>query len=74
MKELIKRINELANKSKTEGLSDEEKVEQNELRQKYIQAFKGNLKNTLMGVKVVDPMGNDVTPEKLLKEQNKKKN
>lgn len=64
----------MANKSKTEGLSDEEKVEQNELRQKYIQAFKGNLKNTLMGVKVVDPMGNDVTPEKLLKEQNKKKN
>lgn len=74
MKELIKRINELANKSKSVGLSEEEKEEQNKLRQQYIQNFRGNFKETLMNVKVVDQMGNDVTPEKLLKEQNKKKN
>lgn len=74
LKELIKRINELANKSKSLGLNEEEKEEQNKLRQKYIQNFRGNFKETLMNVKVVDQMGNNVTPEKLLKEQNKKKN
>ncbi len=74
MKELIKRINELANKSKSVGLSEEEKEEQSKLRQEYIQTFRGNFKETLMNVKVVDQMGNDITPEKLLKEQNKKKN
>ncbi len=74
MKELIKRINELAKKEKTTGLNQEEKEEQQRLRQEYIKVFRGNFKNTLMNVKVVDPLGNNVTPEKLLKEQNKKKN
>lgn len=74
MKDLLKRINELSKKSKSIGLSEEEKEEQNKLRQEYIQNFRGNFKETLMNVKVVDKMGNDVTPEKLLKEQNKRKN
>ncbi|MFY9214738.1 MAG: DUF896 domain-containing protein [Tissierellaceae bacterium] len=74
MKDLIKRINELAKKSKTLGLNEEEKIEQNALRQEYLNRFRENFKDTLMNVKVVDVMGNDVTPEKLLKEQNKKKN
>ncbi|NLY46609.1 MAG: DUF896 domain-containing protein [Tissierella sp.] len=74
MKELIKRINELANKSKSTGLSEAEKEEQNRLRQQYLDNFRGNFKETLMNVKVVDQMGNNITPEKLLKEQNKKKN
>ena len=74
MKDLIKRINELAKKSKTLGLNEKEKIEQNALRQEYLNRFRENFKDTLMNVKVVDVMGNDVTPEKLLKEQNKKKN
>jgi uncharacterized protein YnzC (UPF0291/DUF896 family) len=74
LKDLIKRINELAKKSKTLGLNEEEKIEQNALRQEYLNRFRANFKDTLMNVKVVDVMGNDVTPEKLLKEQNKKKN
>ena len=74
MKDLIKRINELANKSKTTELSPDEKAEQAELRKKYIENFRGSFKETLMNVKVVDPDGKDVTPEKLIKEQNKKKN
>lgn len=69
MKKLISRINELAKKSKDIGLSDEEKCEQTQLRQQYIEIFRGNFKETLMNVKVVDEMGNDVTPEKLLEEQ-----
>ncbi len=57
--ELIKRINELAKKSKTEGLSDAEKAEQQELREKYIQAFRQGVKNTLNNVYVVDENGNE---------------
>ncbi|HZJ83298.1 MAG TPA: DUF896 domain-containing protein, partial [Clostridia bacterium] len=44
------------------------------LRQEYIKNFRGSFKNTLMNLKVLDPLGNDVTPEKLLEEQKKKKN
>lgn len=69
MKELIKKINELANKSKTVGLTDEEKEKQKELRKEYISVFRGNMKETLMNVKVVDKEGKDVTPEKLKEEQ-----
>lgn len=69
MKDLIPRINELANKEKSEGLTAEEKKEQKELRNRYIQAFRGNLENTLMGIKVVDEEGRDVTPEKLKEKQ-----
>lgn len=73
MKDLIKRINELANKSKTIGLTEEEKLEQQRLRQEYITIFRGNMKETLMNVKVVDEEGNDVTPEKLKRQQYEKK-
>ena len=73
MKELIPRINELARKSKTTGLSDEEKKEQESLRKKYLESFRGNFLKTIENVKVVDEAGNDVTPKKLkdLKEKNK---
>ncbi len=69
MKDLIKRINELANKAKSEELSPEEKTEQAELRKKYLANFRGSFKETLMHVKEVDPEGTDVTPEKLIEEQ-----
>lgn len=73
MKDMIKRINELANKSKTVGLTEEEKEEQQKLRQEYLSVFRGNMKNTLLNVKVVDEEGNDVTPEKLKMEQERYK-
>ena len=73
MQELIKRINELANKSKAEGLTEEEKVEQANLRQEYIKIFRGNMKSTLLNTKVVDKNGKDVTPERLKDEQRKDK-
>lgn len=62
--ELIKRINELAKKAKTEGLTDEEKAEQAELRGKYIEAFRQGVKNTLNNVYVVDEKGNERKLEK----------
>lgn len=73
MDNLLKRINQLANKAKTEELSTDEKAEQVELRKKYIEEFRGSFKETLMNVKVVDEEGTDVTPEKLIEAQKKHK-
>ncbi|MFC6456832.1 MULTISPECIES: DUF896 domain-containing protein [Paenibacillus] len=50
----IKRINELARKAKSVGLTDEELEERNELRKRYINAFKSNLRNQLENIKFVD--------------------
>lgn len=58
MEELIKRINELAHKSKAEGLTEEEKAEQQKLRDAYRQAFRRNLQNQLDNTYVVDEKGN----------------
>ena len=64
MKELINRINELSKKSREEGLTDEEKQEQAELRQKYIQKFRQGMENTLSNVYIVDEKGNKRKVEK----------
>ena len=70
MDKLLQRINELARKSKTEiGLTAEEKVEQKDLRQQYIQNFRGTFNEILLNATVYDPEGTDVTPEKLKKVQ-----
>lgn len=63
--EMIKEINELAHKSKTVGLTDEEKKRQHELRQEYLRIFRSGFEQQLKTIKVVDEKGNDVTPKKL---------
>jgi uncharacterized protein YnzC (UPF0291/DUF896 family) len=60
----IERINELAKKAKTIGLSEEEKKERQRLRSEYINAFRGNLKATLDNVVIVDEHGNRRTLRK----------
>lgn len=57
MDETIKRINELYHKSQKMGLSEEEKVEQKELRQKYIDSIKGNLRGQLENMSIQRPDG-----------------
>lgn len=52
--EKIKRINELAKKSKDEGLSDIEKDEQAQLRKEYIEAVRNNFESTLELIQVVN--------------------
>ena len=52
--EKIKRINELANKSKLTELTPAEKKEQQKLRREYVDAFKANLKAQLDCIEVVD--------------------
>jgi uncharacterized protein YnzC (UPF0291/DUF896 family) len=54
MEEKIERINQLARKAKTVGLSDEEIDERNELRKQYIEIFKGNLKIQLDSIRYVE--------------------
>ena len=71
-KDKLKRISELANKSKQQELSSQEKKEQQELRDAYIKAFRGDFKEHLHSIKVVDKEGKDVTPEKLKKSKKKR--
>lgn len=57
-KEKIKRINFLAAKAKAEGLTDEEKAEQEALRNEYRENFRKNLMGQLENTYVVDEHGN----------------
>ncbi|MCT4634294.1 MAG: DUF896 domain-containing protein [Firmicutes bacterium] len=54
-KERIDRINALAKKAKTEGLTPEELKERDKLRKEYLEIFRGNFKNQLSNIKIVDP-------------------
>lgn len=53
----LKRINELAHKEKTEGLTEAEKAEQSRLRSEYLAAFKKNLVAQLDNTYIVDEHG-----------------
>ncbi len=64
MEKLIKRINELAAKSREQGLTEEEKSEQAELRQEYIKKFRQGMENTLSNVYIMDEKGNKRKVEK----------
>ena len=53
--EKIERINELARKAITEeGLTEEEKAEQQTLRREYIDSFKANLRTQLEQIEFVE--------------------
>ena len=68
--EKINRINELAHKSKTVGLTDEEKQEQ-ALRREYIDSFKASLVGQLENTYIIDEKGNK---RKVQKKNNGKTN
>ena len=56
--ERIDRINELARKAKTQGLTPEEIAERDELRKEYIAAVKASLTGQLDNTYIVDEKGN----------------
>ena len=56
--EQINRINELARKSKSTGLTEDEKAEQAKLRRLYIDSFKESLVGQLENTYIVDEKGN----------------
>lgn len=56
----VERINELARKAKTVGLTEEEKQEQVKLRKEYIASVVGDLRNQLDNTYVLDENENKV--------------
>ncbi len=61
--ELIRRINELARKSRTpQGLTEEEKREQTELRSRYLAQFRQEFRRELESIVIEDPQGNRHKP------------
>lgn len=68
--EQIDRINFLARKSRTEGLTEEEKKEQQILRAAYVAAFKESLVGTLESTSIKRPDG---TIEPIRKKNSPKK-
>lgn len=56
-KEKIDRINELYKKSKAEGLTSDEKKEQDLLRKEFIASVRGNLVNQLNNIDMVNEDG-----------------
>ena len=56
-KEKIDRINELARKRKSVGLTEDETREQEALRREYIDGFRSNLQELLDSVVVQNPDG-----------------
>ncbi len=57
--EKLKRINELARKEKSEGLTAEEKKEQIHLRSEYIEAYRASLRSQLDNMYIVDKDGKE---------------
>jgi len=66
MNAVIKRINELAAKAKTEGLNQEELAERDKLRRIYIDSVKASLVGHLENTYIVRPDG---TKEKVSKKE-----
>ena len=50
IEEVTEKINELYKKSKEEGLTEQEKEEQQILRRRYIDSYKANLRAQLEGI------------------------
>ena len=71
-KKKIDRINELYHKSKAEGLTDAEKLEQQQLRKEYVAAIKKNMRATLDNVSIENPDGT-ITPLKVIRQRNEHK-
>ena len=54
---LISRINELAKKAKTVGLTEEEKIERAALRKEYLATFRMNFRSQLNNIDIEEPDG-----------------
>ncbi|UQS83481.1 DUF896 domain-containing protein [Bombilactobacillus thymidiniphilus] len=69
--ELVKRINELAQKQKMGTLTDAEAKEQGKLRQEYLANFRQGLKDRIEHTKLYDKNGNEITSRKVRNLQQK---
>ena len=64
LNDTIARINELAKKAKTVGLTPEELAERDKLRRIYIDSVKANLTGQLDNTYIVDSKGNKIPLKK----------
>ena len=71
-KDKMNRINHLAKKSKGEGLTQDEKSEQESLRKEYIEKFREHFKSHLNRVKFVEDLSEEELAE-IRKQQESKK-
>lgn len=73
MEKMIKRINELYNKSKAEGLSQAEQAEQKALREEYVKTFRNGFRRQLdnIDIKYEDGETIPLNTFKKLKEEEK---
>ena len=71
---MIARINELARKSKTEGLNEAELKEQAQLRKEYIEAFRRNLRGQLDNIDIKEADGSITNLGEKYGNKNKKGN
>ena len=60
LEEKIKRINELYHKSQAEGLTEEEKTEQQTLRSEYVANIRANLRGQLNTITIENEDGSRV--------------
>ncbi|MDO4942454.1 MAG: DUF896 domain-containing protein [Lachnospiraceae bacterium] len=67
----IARINELYHKSKKEGLTEQEKKEQQVLRKEYIMAIRASVRNTLDNASIEEADGT-IVPLKEKRRKNQK--
>lgn len=51
---VVERINELARKHKSVGLTDAETAERAELRKRYLENFRNNFRQQLDNIEIVD--------------------
>lgn len=51
----LARINELAHKKKTVGLTEEERLEQAHLREKFLEDFRARFRAQLDNIEIVEP-------------------
>lgn len=64
----LDRINELAHKQKSVGLTEEEKAEQKKLREEYLADFRRNLRGQLENISFVEEDGT-ITPLRTLRKK-----
>ncbi len=68
-KEKIQRINVLAKKAKETGLTEDERLEQEELRAQYLLDMRKNIRAQLEQTYVLDENGNEVKLQRKIPEQ-----
>ena len=62
--ELLARINELARKKRTQGLTNEEALEQKRLYEIYLSAIRGQVINLLDSIEFVDETAQEIPKSK----------